>query len=132
MKKFFAYLMAAVCLVGFAACTNSTEEEAILDANKTTINLAFDNSRMILNDHTPEWEVGDEVYINSTTMAEICTVETAGATAQITIDKTLFTEGEAILATVGHFNQIVVEQEARENSFPKTTLSAAQANLQRR
>ena len=129
MKKFFAYLMAAVCLVGFAACTNSTEEEAILDANKTTINLAFDNSRMILNDHTPEWEVGDEVYINSTTMAEICTVATAGATAQITIDKTLFTEGEAILATVGHFNQIVAEQEARENSFPKTTLSAAQGKF---
>ena len=129
MKKFFAYLMAAVCLVGFAACTNSTEEEAISDANKTTINLAFDNSRMILNDHTPEWEVGDEVYINSTTMAEICTVATAGATAQITIDKTLYTEGEAILATVGHFNQIVAEQEARENSFPKTTLSAAQGKF---
>lgn len=127
MKKFFAYLISAACLVGFAACSNDFEDEVIADANKAVINLSFDNSRMILNDHTPEWEVGDVVYmLGANGQSAACTVETAGATATITIDKTKFTEGEALVGITGHDSQIVASQVARENSFPKTTIALAQ------
>ena len=125
MKKFFAYLISAACLVGFAACSDTFEDDVIPEGNKQTIAVAFDDTRMVLNGHTPEWEVGDEIQIATQYFNDIFTVEAAGKTAHITIDKTKFTEGEVVYGVTGHTSHIVAEQVAVVNSFPKTTVAFA-------
>lgn len=68
MKKIYTFLMSAVALVGFAACSEGLNEITV-NSNETTTEVTLfaefeDETRMTLNGNTPEWEAGDVIYIN--------------------------------------------------------------------
>lgn len=68
MKKIYTFLMSAVALVGFAACSEGLNEITV-NGNETTTEVTLfaefeDETRMTLNGNTPEWEAGDVIYIN--------------------------------------------------------------------
>ena len=68
MKKIYTFLMSAVALVSFAACSEGLNEITV-NGNETstevTLFAEFENdTRMTLNDNIPEWEAGDVIYIN--------------------------------------------------------------------
>ena len=68
MKKIYTFLMSAVALLSFAACSEGLNEITV-NGNETSTEVTLfaefeDDTRMTLNDNIPEWEAGDVIYIN--------------------------------------------------------------------
>lgn len=128
MRKIYAFLMSAVALVGFAACTEGLNDEGIrVEVNKEEVSIfaSFDedDTRMTLNDKTPVWEKGDVITINGFEF----TAQESGTSVQFKgeVDASLI--GAPFTAYYGG-ETVADEQVAREGDMPKNTPAMAEGN----
>ena len=122
MKRFQMFLLAAVALFGFAACTQ--DNDTVVGEKATmTIYATFEKgeTRLALGENgtTPVWEAGDKIYVNDVLFRAF-----KGG------DNTAFSTMEDMLPTGSYVavyrgeqseNAISAVQKARANSFPKQT-----------
>ena len=122
MKRFQMFLLAAVALFGFAACTQ--DNDTVVGEKATmTIYATFEKgeTRLALGENgtTPVWEAGDKIYVNDVLFRAF-----KGG------DNTAFSTMEDVLPTGSYVavyrgeqseNAISTVQKARANSFPKQT-----------
>ena len=67
MKKFYSFLVAAVALVGFAACSVNGVEE-IAPVENMTLTASFDNTRTMLHDGVKvKWDALDKITVTNGT-----------------------------------------------------------------
>ncbi len=113
--------MAAVALVGFAACENDSVDKSETKAEKSTIYATFDDdaTRVVLGDngYTPMWEAGDCINMNG--MAWY--TQEAGATAKFTGGWADINGDRSFMAYYPEGNYLEESREAVENSMPKQT-----------
>lgn len=128
MRKIYAFLMSAVALVGFAACTEGLNDEGIrVEVNKEEVSIfaSFDedDTRMTLNDKTPVWEKGDVITINGFEF----TAQESGTSVQFKgeVDASLI--GAPFTAYYGG-ETVADEQVAREGDMPKNTPAMAEGD----
>lgn len=128
MRKIYAFLMSAVALVGFAACTEGLNDEGIrVEVNKEEVSIfaSFDedDTRMTLNGKTPVWEKGDVITINGFEF----TAQESGTSVQFKgeVDASLI--GAPFTAYYGG-ETVADEQVAREGDMPKNTPAMAEGD----
>lgn len=127
MKKIYAFLMSAVALVGFAACSEGLNEITVNGNENTTEVTLFaefeDDTRMTLNGNTPEWEKGDVIYINGVEF----TAQEAGSAVQFkgTVSEDMI--GQAYTAYFGTKDgKVAAEQTAVAGHMSKETPATAE------
>lgn len=127
MKKIYAFLMSAVALVGFAACSEGLNEITVNGNDNTTEVTLFaefeDDTRMTLNGNTPEWEKGDVIYINGVEF----TAQEAGSAVQFkgTVSEDMI--GQAYTAYFGTMDgKVAAEQTAVAGHMSKETPATAE------
>lgn len=127
MKKIYTFLMSAVALVSFAACSEGLNEITV-NGNETstevTLFAEFENdTRMTLNDNIPEWEAGDVIYING---AEFI-AQTAGRAVLFKGSVTEDMIGQAYTAYFGTMDgKVAAEQTAVAGHMSKETPATAE------
>lgn len=127
MKKIYTFLMSAVALVSFAACSEGLNEITV-NGNETstevTLFAEFENdTRMTLNDNIPEWEAGDVIYIND---AEFI-AQTAGRAVLFKGSVTEDMIGQAYTAYFGTMDgKVAAEQTAVAGHMSKETPATAE------
>lgn len=127
MKKIYAFLMSAVALVGFAACSEGLNEITVNGNENTTEVTLFaefeDDTRMTLNGNTPEWEKGDVIYINGVEF----TAQEAGSAVQFKGTVTEDMIGQAYTAYFGTMDgKVAAEQTAVAGHMSKETPATAE------
>ena len=127
MKKIYAFLMSAVALVGFAACSEGLNEITVNGNENTTEVTLFaefeDDTRMTLNGNTPEWEKGDVIYINGVEF----TAQEAGSAVQFKGTVTEDLIGQAYTAYFGTKDgKVAAEQTAVAGHMSKETPATAE------
>ena len=127
MKKIYAFLMSAVALVGFAACSEGLNEITVNGNENTTEVTLFaefeDDTRMTLNGNTPEWEKGDVIYINGVEF----TAQEAGSAVQFKGSVSEDMIGQAYTAYFGTMDgKVAAEQTAVAGHMSKETPATAE------
>lgn len=127
MKKIYTFLMSAVALVSFAACSEGLNEITV-NGNETstevTLFAEFEyDTRMTLNDNIPEWEAGDVIYING---AEFI-AQAAGRAVWFKGSVTEDMIGQAYTAYFGTMDgKVAAEQTAVAGHMSKETPATAE------
>lgn len=119
--------MSAVALVGFAACSEGINEITVSGNENTTEVTLFaefeDDTRMTLNGKTPEWEVGDVIYINGVEF----TAQEAGRAVQFKGTASEDMIGQAYTAYFGTKDgKVAAEQTAVAGHMSKETPATAE------
>lgn len=127
MKKIFGFLMSAVALVGFAACSEDVNEINV-EKNDGTVEVSLfasfdEDTRMTLNDKTPTWEAGDVIYINGVEF----TADEAGSNVRFTGNVTEDMIGQAYTAYFGtEDGKVAATQTAVAGHMSKETPATAE------